>query len=203
MQFAKEEIRQRIMEAARAEFMGKGFRDASIRSITAKARTSKSNLYNYFADKDALFRAVLDPVLTDIEKGLAAAMAFNAGKPSPGYSYDTQKEYIRIVMEYVYAHVDDIKLLLFQAGGSSLENYKDKVIEGFAGVLADWMKRSAPRQVSRFFLRCVAGFYLNAIEGMLAGGVAPAQAAGHFDEFMAFVYGGWSAVLQINNEERS
>jgi AcrR family transcriptional regulator len=51
MQFAKDEIRDRIIDAARAEFLEKGFERVSIRTITARARTAKSNLYNYFKDK--------------------------------------------------------------------------------------------------------------------------------------------------------
>ena len=196
MQFAKEEIRENILKAAREEFLEKGFRDASIRSITAKAKTSKSNLYNYFNDKDALFRAVLKPTLSAIEKGFAAVRERNRTRPETAYSFAAQKEYIIVVMEYVYAHQEDVKLLLFCAGGSSLEGYRDTVLDGFTDVLDDWLRQAAPgKDISRFFIRCVAGFYLNAIEGMLTRGVSLQEAGAHFGEFMAFVYGGWSAVL--------
>ena len=141
MQFAKEEIRESILKAAREEFLEKGFRDASIRSITARAKTSKSNLYNYFSDKDALFCAVLEPTLSAIEGGLAAAMERNRTGAGEAYSFERQRGYIIIVMEYVYAHREDVKLLLFSAGGSSLAGYKDTVLDGFTDVLADWVKR--------------------------------------------------------------
>jgi AcrR family transcriptional regulator len=197
MQFAKEEIRERLLKAAREEFLKKGFRDASIRSIAAKAKTSKSNLYNYFDDKDALFTAVLEPTLTAIEKGFVAVMERNRTRSGDAYSFGMQKEYIVAVMEYVYAHREDVELLLFCAAGSSLAGYRDTVLDGFADVLSDWLKKKAPdKRISRFFIRCVADFYLSAIEGLLVKDVSPRDAAGYFGEFMAFVYGGWSAVLE-------
>jgi AcrR family transcriptional regulator len=45
VQFAKDEIRQKIIDTAREEFLEKGFEKASIRTITARAKTAKSNLY--------------------------------------------------------------------------------------------------------------------------------------------------------------
>ena len=196
MQFAKDEIRKSILKAAREEFLEKGFRDASIRSITARAKTSKSNLYNYFADKDALFRAVSEPTLSAIEKGFAAVRARNRTGAGDAYSFEMQKQYIIAVMEYVYAHREDVELLLFCAAGSSLAEYRDTVLDGFTDVLADWLKITVPdKDISRFFIRCVAGFYLSSIEGLLIKEVPPHEAAGHFGEFMAFVHGGWSAVL--------
>jgi len=196
MQIAKEEIRKNILKAAREEFLKKGFQDASIRSITARAKTSKSNLYNYFADKDALFHAVLEPTLSGIERGLAAAMEQNRTRSGGAYSFAMQKQYIMAVMEYVYAHREDVELLLFCAAGSSLGGYKDTVLDGFTDVLVDWLKKAVPdKDISRFFIRCVAGFYLSTIEGLLIKDVSPQEAAGYFGEFMAFVYGGWSAVL--------
>lgn len=196
MQFAKEEIRERLLKAAREEFRKKGFRDASIRSIAARAKTSKSNLYNYFDDKDALFSAVLEPTLSAIEKGFAAVMERNRTRPGDVYSFAMQKEYIVAVIEYVYAHREDVELLLFCAAGSSLEGYRDTILDGFSDVLSDWLKKEVPgKRISRFFIRCVADFYLSTIEGLLVKDVPPQDAAGYFGEFMAYVYGGWSAVL--------
>ncbi len=77
MQYEKEEIRRRILDAAKQEFLENGFEGASIRAIAAKAQTAKSNLYNYFKDKDALFCAVLEPTVLEIRNGLELAKQFN------------------------------------------------------------------------------------------------------------------------------
>jgi TetR/AcrR family transcriptional repressor of mexJK operon len=49
------ECRQRIVEAARDEFMRDGFRGASVDRIAATAGVAKQTLYNHFPSKEALF----------------------------------------------------------------------------------------------------------------------------------------------------
>lgn len=197
MQFAKQEIRKRIIDAAREEFLKNGFQNASIRTITAQAKTSKSNLYNYFADKDALFQAVVEPTLSAIRQGLSVAMARNVSASPETYTLESQGEYIRIVMEFVYRNIADVKLLLFHAAGSSLEGFRVEVLDAFTDVLVDWLAKAMPdRTVSRFFVRCVASFYLKSIEELLLNDIPGEQVGMHFHEIITFVYGGWHAVMQ-------
>jgi AcrR family transcriptional regulator len=197
MQFKKEDIRANILFAAREEFWKNGFAKASIRSITAAAKTSKSNVYNYFQDKDALFAAVVETTITGVKKGFDHLRSGNPDRSAETYTIDSQKEMMRRIMLFVYGHQDDLKLLLFRSAGSSLSNFKDCVTNDLADVLADWVAYAAPeRKLSRFFIRMVAGFYVGAIEQMLAKGVTAEQAAEHLNEFLHFVYGGWRSVLQ-------
>jgi len=53
------EVHRRIVTAARAEFARYGFAGARIDRIAKEASASKERLYAYFADKQALFEAVL------------------------------------------------------------------------------------------------------------------------------------------------
>ena len=54
------ERRQAILDAASEEFAANGFEGASYNRIIAGAGISKGAMYYYFADKDDLFRTVLD-----------------------------------------------------------------------------------------------------------------------------------------------
>lgn len=56
----KEEMRERIVEAAAQIFIEKGYQKASIRAIAKAIEYSPATIYLYFADKDALFHAVHD-----------------------------------------------------------------------------------------------------------------------------------------------
>ena len=49
-----------ILAGARAAFLDLGFEGASVDEIARRARVSKGTLYNYFPDKRALFRAVIE-----------------------------------------------------------------------------------------------------------------------------------------------
>lgn len=56
----------KIMEAAKAEFLENGFRDASMDRIAKGADVSKRTLYKYFESKETLFLAIIDQLWTRI-----------------------------------------------------------------------------------------------------------------------------------------
>ena len=65
---AKQAIRAenvaKILEAAEAVFATKGFSGATTAEIAARAELPKANLHYYFRTKQALYRAVLDDILS-------------------------------------------------------------------------------------------------------------------------------------------
>jgi AcrR family transcriptional regulator len=54
----KEELKAKILQAAKALFMEKGFEETSIRNIAEKIEYSPTTLYLYFKDKDEIFHAL-------------------------------------------------------------------------------------------------------------------------------------------------
>lgn len=70
-----EEKRRRIIEAATMEFAKKGYHDASISSIAAKAQISVGSVYKYFENKQDLFLTIvahsisrMEDLLTDLAR---------------------------------------------------------------------------------------------------------------------------------------
>jgi TetR/AcrR family transcriptional repressor of mexJK operon len=57
---------QRLIEAARAEFMKDGFRGASVDRIAATAGVAKQTLYNHFPSKEALFAETVRTGVRDV-----------------------------------------------------------------------------------------------------------------------------------------
>lgn len=62
MQVQKEEMKEDILAAAQYEFLKRGYKSASLRTIAKKANTTIGNLYNYFDSKEA----ILDEIIGDI-----------------------------------------------------------------------------------------------------------------------------------------
>lgn len=65
------EKRADILEAASRLFAERGFRDVSTATLAAEAGVSTATLYRYFADKEALFGAVVDALVSDVIQALA------------------------------------------------------------------------------------------------------------------------------------
>lgn len=59
-----DEMRLRILDAAEAVFAARGYGAATTREIAERAGIGKRMLFYYFATKDAVYRAVLERVIT-------------------------------------------------------------------------------------------------------------------------------------------
>ena len=59
-------IEARIVEAARALFIEKGYADASMSDIAAAAGIKRSTLHYYFRTKDRLFQAIFADIVREI-----------------------------------------------------------------------------------------------------------------------------------------
>lgn len=58
-QYLKDEVQQRISQAALEAFARTGYPNASVAAIARAAGVSTGNVYRYYENKEALFRAVL------------------------------------------------------------------------------------------------------------------------------------------------
>jgi AcrR family transcriptional regulator len=61
-----EATRQRLIDAARAEFAEYGIAGARVDRIAANAESNKAQIYHYYGSKDALFDAVWEDLVTEI-----------------------------------------------------------------------------------------------------------------------------------------
>lgn len=75
MQYQKEEVREKILAAARAEYLAHGYRGGNIGAIAEKAGVIVGNLYRYFDGKSGLLDAIVKPayeslplLLTEMQK---------------------------------------------------------------------------------------------------------------------------------------
>jgi AcrR family transcriptional regulator len=59
--------KERILEAAFEEFATRGFAGSRVDDIAEKARCNKALLYQYYGDKEALFRQVLECKMAGLE----------------------------------------------------------------------------------------------------------------------------------------
>ena len=71
-QYKKEDIRKKILENAKAEFLELGYKNASVASIARKSQIGVGNVYRYFKNKEAILDAIVTPVVERIKKTLIA-----------------------------------------------------------------------------------------------------------------------------------
>lgn len=118
----KTESHKRIIEAAKKEFLAYGYSDASLRRIAADARIQVGGLYKHFASKEALFESLVEPAMQgfyELYHSIESAYMDEAAEKE----WENQGEAVR-VMEYIYSHLDEFKLLILRSEGTRYEDFK-------------------------------------------------------------------------------
>ena len=127
MQVLKEDIRGRILTVARQiltvarqQFERKGYSRTSMREIAELARIGVGNIYNYFTNKDELFREVVRPVLCALE----AMLQEHHGIRGEDIMMMRSEKYLKSCIDEYVSLIDKhralMEILLFRAQGSSL-----------------------------------------------------------------------------------
>lgn len=123
-------VAERILSCAKAEFLDKGYTDASLRTIAA-AETSTNSIYVRFQDKEGLFSAIVEPVLNEmIERFVKIQETFHRMERAeqaaqmPDYADGGTME----LVEYMYDHLDEFRLLLDASYGTRFHNFVDELV---------------------------------------------------------------------------
>lgn len=126
-----EGVAERILSCAKAEFLDKGYTDASLRTIAAAAETSTNSIYVRFQDKEGLFSAIVEPVLNEmIERFVKIQETFHRmdraeqAAQMPDYADGGTME----LVEYIYDHLDEFRLLLDASYGTRFHNFVDELV---------------------------------------------------------------------------
>lgn len=126
-----EGVSERILTCAKAEFLDKGYTDASLRVIAAAAETSTNSMYVRFGGKEGLFSAIVEPALNEMtERFLKIQEAFHhmdrdaqAGRMAE-YADGGAAE----LVDYIYEHLDEFRLLLDASYGTRFHNFVDALV---------------------------------------------------------------------------
>ncbi len=78
----KERRREEILLAALEMLEERGYREASMREIAARARASKETLYSWFGSKSGLFEALISWQAARMDAALSSSLEGNGGDPA-------------------------------------------------------------------------------------------------------------------------
>ncbi|MBO1363753.1 TetR/AcrR family transcriptional regulator [Prevotella sp. A2931] len=166
MQILKDNIRQRILAVARQEFVTHGVRNTSIRSVAQKSGIATGNIYNYFKSKDELFRAVLQPLIDTLDRHMLSHNEEHRLNIEVFNANTFQDEYIQAMKELIKNYRPELRLLLFNAEGTSLSGYKERIVEHQIKIGSEYMQLMKARypyiniDISPFFLHITSSTWM-------------------------------------------
>lgn len=200
----KTETYERILPAAREEFLEKGFEQASMRSIAAKVGMSAAGLYRHFADKEALFAALVEPALEACDKWYHAHkdedyMLLHENKLEEMWESDSD---VNLMLEVVYPNYDAFKLLICRSEGTKYADYLHELVmleqRETIAFMEEAKKRGVPvKDIKEEELHLLMSAYVTALFEVVVHDFPLEDARHYLETFRAFFYPGWRAVLGL------
>lgn len=121
-----------IHTAAKAEFMEKGFRSASLRNIVKTAGVTTGAFYGYYDSKEELFAALVDSVYEHMMsryKQTHADFENLPAKEQPEQMGKMSAECMDDLLVYSLSHMDEFYLILKCAEGTKYAGMIDDMVE--------------------------------------------------------------------------
>ena len=122
-QVLKDEARFAIIKAAKQEFLEKGYKGASMRSIAAKANMTVGNLYRYYKNKEDINLSIVTPTFKEIDSALKNLTKNNVSmetrvfnlKPDTNQLKDTLDDFADRLVDIYFAHKIEFNILMLHS----------------------------------------------------------------------------------------
>ncbi|MBE6015828.1 MAG: TetR/AcrR family transcriptional regulator [Lachnospiraceae bacterium] len=122
----------RVNKAIKEEFLEKGYEGASIRSIGKRAGMTSAGLYRHYPDKEAMFSAIVEPLITEIKHWTGNHIKkknelLELDSPRSDIFNET---FVDLVKTVIVPRKDEFRLLMTSSKGTKYENFIHDFVEG-------------------------------------------------------------------------
>ena len=117
----KQQTIEKIKQTALEEFYENGYAKASLRTICRRAGVTTGAMYFHFENKEALLRAILEPLMKQYELLQKTLMQQELQEPENGAQLDVQ------MMRFVLEHRREAILVMEKVQGSCYEQYRSVI----------------------------------------------------------------------------
>lgn len=125
-------VSERIIACAKEEFLEKGYSDASLRTIAARADTTTGSIYSRFGDKKGLFSAIVEPAANHLVS-MFKRVQEDFHEVEPEKQAKEMNQYVASGMEemvdYIYDNFEIFQLLLDASYGTKFQDFVEQLVE--------------------------------------------------------------------------
>ena len=125
-------VTEKLVEAAKQEFLKNGYERASLQTIAEKAGSSKGAIYIRYPDKESLYRSLVQPAMDDFCGLIQSTLEqFNQlpGVEQTSQMYSFSDHGFWASVDYIYDHFDEFKLLLTSGENSTYQEFLHRIVE--------------------------------------------------------------------------
>ncbi|MFD3156879.1 TetR/AcrR family transcriptional regulator [Haloimpatiens sp. FM7330] len=206
----KLDTREKILAAAKLEFLQHGFEKASMRIICKKANVTTGAAYFFFRDKDDIFYQLVSDKAEELLNRIIVTESENEKIrendeiPIESAS-DIDASKIKDIMKYMYDNIEIFILLFCKSIGSSMENFYDSMIEIVENLSRKYiMNKRDTGEISVYFDE---NTYHNLVSLEISSIIEPIrhqlpreEALKQVDAIAKFFYGGWNELMHFKKK---
>ncbi len=151
VQVLKNEIRERIYQAALLVFFEKDFRGARMKDIAEKAGIPTGLMYSYYKNKAALFDEIVSGVYHSLEQIVEKEEEESVGLPYERF-HSIESEFL----SYLTSNHQKIVIVMDKSQGTRHEKTKEKLIARLEKHIQKGMEQRSGRSYDRVFIHILA-----------------------------------------------
>lgn len=195
----------KVNKAIKEEFLEKGYEAASIRSIGARAGMTSAGLYRHYADKEAMYSAMVEPLIEEIRTWTRkhTEKKYNLIEKRKDKSDLFGESFIDMIREVILPRRDEFKLLMTCSSGTRYENFLHEFVQEnqkeFLEAIGILKENGYPvTLVDEEELHMLLSAYLTACFEPIIHGVDEAKLDKYLNTIQEFFMPGWLKIMGIN-----
>ena len=194
---------ENIHRAAKAEFLEKGYKDASLRNIVKSVGMTTGAFYGYYKSKEELFEAIVGEHYEYILSRFIKAQQEFAELPAvqqPEVMSDISGLCMYDMLHYAYEHLEECKLILCCSEGTRFAGLIDEMVEievdgthAYQDVLRQ-LGRPSPQIDARLEHILITGMFYTFFE-LIIHEMPLKDAENYVREMRVFYTAGWMKIM--------
>lgn len=197
--------RAAILASARSAFLVDGFSGVSMRAIATSAGVTTGAIYGYFPSKEALFDAVVGPAGDGLFALHLAALREFSARPAGGRSFDAMWEFElekrSQMMDFIYDHLDDFRIISEGSTGTRWERYLDKFVEVEVSSTFEYERDTLevdghPSDVERVLVEVLTGLFFKGVFDLLSRDLSRTEAQRFIAGYGRFFHDGMRMLME-------
>ena len=198
----------RILAAAKTEFLEKGFRNASLRTIVKLAGVTTGAFYGYYSNKGALFSALEEPLAAAFMGKIMQAQVHFAQLPVEDQILQMVRESgacFDWMIDYLYSdqtHYDAVKLIICCADGTPYQDFIHQMVEVEVDATFQFLKtlhrlgKTVP-QIDRQLCHIVSSGMFSGVFEIVVHDMTKENAKNYISALRRFYQAGLAELMQI------
>lgn len=190
----------KIVKAAKEEFLALGYEKASLHKIAEKAGITTGALYTRYKGKDDLFCSLVKDSMSTIALNAepVGQMYEEARKTGSAEKIlDAIKAEERIYIDLLFEHYEECVLFFCKSRGSSIEIFLDRMMKEKSKTTVEFLKTIAKRDIDFDGIEMIMAEQFQYYRHVLEKNYSKEKAVSCMKTVEFFLEAGWKAIFEM------